>query len=174
MKFSFFWLHDIIPGLFSFFQIIKSSIGFNLSTDDIKEPSSLQNGVTNSFVSGITTPFLFSEIVPNDPSFRISTQYQFSKHIPSNFILFEGTNILSIFNHKLFSNNFLWSNSTQECSVTRFVKDNTYLNIVSNNIISTYESLISDVSEAQVKIPKVPSINHKLEVIKIKYGIFFL
>ena len=90
-----------------------SSTGRNLSTENLKSPSTPQNNATNSVISGITTPFLFNNIDPNHPSAKSSTQSQFPKSPPENSILFEGTNLMSSFNQKSFYNASLQSNSTQ-------------------------------------------------------------
>ena len=49
---------------------IKSSIGLNFTTNILKSPSTPKNGATNSVISGITTPFPFSNINPNDTSLK--------------------------------------------------------------------------------------------------------
>ena len=56
------------------FLVSKSNIGHYLYTDDIKATSTPQNGARNYVISGITTPFSFINIDPNDPSVKTSTQ----------------------------------------------------------------------------------------------------
>ena len=71
-----------------FSSIIKSSIVIDFSTDNLKAPSTTQNGTTNSVIRGITTPFSFINIDPNYPSVKNITQYQSPKYYPESSIDF--------------------------------------------------------------------------------------
>ena len=59
-----------IPQIQLFFKEINFCIGINDSTDDLKAPSTPLNSSLISVISGITTPFLFSNIDQNNYSVK--------------------------------------------------------------------------------------------------------
>ena len=93
-------LTQLFPmGLFVF-QGSKLHICINISTNDLKAPSTPLNGSSSSFIRAINTPFSLSNIYKDNSSVNKSSQCQSSKIFPENYIVFEGKNLLSKFENK--------------------------------------------------------------------------
>ena len=59
------------------------------------------NYAINSDIIGITTPSLLSGFVQNDDAVQNISQSQFTKSSPDSSNIFEGTDLTSVFDHKL-------------------------------------------------------------------------